>query len=31
MLSITTDYARDTGCPEPYLRRRMEAGTVFEK
>jgi sugar phosphate isomerase/epimerase len=26
MLSITTDYVRDTGCPEPYLRRIAEAG-----
>ncbi|HDZ21455.1 MAG TPA: sugar phosphate isomerase/epimerase [Phycisphaerae bacterium] len=26
MLSITTDYAADTGCPEPYLRRIAEAG-----
>jgi sugar phosphate isomerase/epimerase len=26
MLSITTDYARDRGCPEPYLRRIAEAG-----
>jgi len=25
-LSITTDYAKDTGCPEPYLRRIAEAG-----
>ncbi len=25
-LSITTDYARDTGDPEPYLRRIAEAG-----
>ncbi len=26
MLSITTDYAADTGCPGPYLRRIAEAG-----
>jgi len=26
MLSMTTDYAADTGCPEPYLRRIAEAG-----
>jgi len=26
MLSITTDYAQDTGDPEPYLRRIAEAG-----
>jgi sugar phosphate isomerase/epimerase len=26
VLSITTDYAADTGCPEPYLRRIAEAG-----
>jgi sugar phosphate isomerase/epimerase len=26
MLSVTTDYARDTGCPEPYLRRIAAAG-----
>ena len=26
MLSMTTDYARSTGCPEPYLRRIAEAG-----
>lgn len=26
MLSITTDYARDKGCPEPYLRQIAEAG-----
>lgn len=26
MLSITTDYAQDRGCPEPYLRRIAEAG-----
>lgn len=26
MLSITTDYATDKGCPEPYLRRIAEAG-----
>jgi sugar phosphate isomerase/epimerase len=25
-LSLTTDYAADTGCPEPYLRRIAEAG-----
>ena len=25
-LSMTTDYAEDTGCPEPYLRRIAEAG-----
>ena len=26
MLSITTDYAQDTGCPGPYLRRIADAG-----
>jgi sugar phosphate isomerase/epimerase len=26
MLSITTDYMTDAGCPEPYLRRIAEAG-----
>ena len=26
MLSMTTDYAADTGCPEPYLKRIAEAG-----
>ncbi len=26
MLSITTDYVKDTGCPEPYLRAIAEAG-----
>ena len=26
MLSMTTDYATGTGCPEPYLRRIAEAG-----
>jgi sugar phosphate isomerase/epimerase len=26
MLSVTTDYAQDRGCPEPYLRRIAEAG-----
>ena len=26
MLSLTTDYAKDTGCPEPYLKRIAEAG-----
>jgi sugar phosphate isomerase/epimerase len=26
LLSLTTDYAADTGCPEPYLRRIAEAG-----
>jgi len=26
MLSITTDYVTDTGCPEPYLRRIADAG-----
>ena len=26
MLSITTDYVRDTGCPEPYLRDIADAG-----
>jgi len=26
MLSVTTDYATGTGCPEPYLRRIAEAG-----
>jgi sugar phosphate isomerase/epimerase len=26
MLSMTTDYMTDTGCPEPYLRRIAEAG-----
>ena len=26
MLSITTDYAADQGCPEPYLRQIAEAG-----
>lgn len=26
MLSMTTDYAKGTGCPEPYLRRISEAG-----
>ena len=26
MLSLTTDYTVDTGCPEPYLRRIAEAG-----
>lgn len=26
MLSVTTDYARDKGCPEPDLRRIAEAG-----
>lgn len=26
MLAITTDYAKDTGCPEPYLKRIAEAG-----
>lgn len=26
MLSITTDYFKSTGCPEPYLRRIAEAG-----
>ncbi|HOZ48727.1 MAG TPA: sugar phosphate isomerase/epimerase family protein [Candidatus Hydrogenedentes bacterium] len=26
MLSITSDYAQDVGCPEPYLRRIAEAG-----
>jgi len=26
MLSVTTDYATDKGCPEPYLRRIAEAG-----
>ncbi len=25
-LSITTDYAKDKGCPEPYLRKIAEAG-----
>jgi len=25
-LSLTTDYAKDVGCPEPYLRRIAEAG-----
>jgi sugar phosphate isomerase/epimerase len=25
-LSITTDFARDTGCPEPYLREIADAG-----
>jgi sugar phosphate isomerase/epimerase len=26
VLSITTDYVEDTGCPEPYLRQIAEAG-----
>ena len=26
MLSITTDYVKDVGCPEPYLKRIAEAG-----
>lgn len=26
MLSITTDYVEDTGCPEPYVRQIAEAG-----
>lgn len=26
MLSMTTDYVTDTGCPEPFLRRIAEAG-----
>jgi len=26
MLSMTTDYATDVGCPEPYLRRIADAG-----
>ena len=26
MLAITSDYAKSTGCPEPYLRRIAEAG-----
>ena len=26
MLSMTTDYKKDVGCPEPYLRRIAEAG-----
>jgi sugar phosphate isomerase/epimerase len=26
MLSVTTDYAADTGCPEPYLRRIADHG-----
>ena len=26
MLSMTSDYLADTGCPEPYLRRIAEAG-----
>mgnify|MGYP000498295800 CR=1 FL=1 len=26
MLSMTTDYATDSGCPEPYLRRIAESG-----
>ncbi len=26
MLSVTSDYAADTGCPEPYLKRIAEAG-----
>jgi len=26
MLSMTSDYVTDTGCPEPYLRRIAEAG-----
>ncbi|MBN2308426.1 MAG: sugar phosphate isomerase/epimerase [Candidatus Hydrogenedentes bacterium] len=26
MLSITSDYAADTGCPEPYLKRIADAG-----
>ena len=25
-LSVTSDYAADRGCPEPYLRRIAEAG-----
>jgi sugar phosphate isomerase/epimerase len=26
MLSVTTDYLKDVGCPEPYLKRIAEAG-----
>ena len=26
MLSMTSDYVTETGCPEPYLRRIAEAG-----